>query len=60
MDPETRDILCERRVHFEESFPRFYSSTLSSSYFIEESDNDNSDLEDVHPQPTQRHQPVEV
>ena len=49
MDPETHEIFYDRSVHFEESCPIFTSSTPPSS-FIEESDNDDSDLEDVFPQ----------
>lgn len=47
MDLETRDIVYERSVHFEESCPRFSSSTPPSSSFIEESNSETSDLEDV-------------
>ena len=49
MDLETREIFYERSVHFEESCPIFTSSSPPSSSFIEESDSDDSDLEDVHP-----------
>ena len=49
MDLETHEIFYERSVHFEEICPRFTSSTPPSSSFIEESDSDDSDMEDVHP-----------
>ena len=49
MGPKTYDIFYERSVHFEEIYPSFTSSTHPSSSFIEESDSDDSDLEDVRP-----------
>lgn len=50
MDLETHEIFYERSVDFEESFPIFSSWNPPCS-FIKESDSDDSDLEDVHPQP---------
>ena len=60
MDPDTHEIFYERSVHFEESCPSFTSSTSPSSSFIEESDNDDSELEDDLPRPKQRQQIEEV
>ena len=49
MDLETHKIFYERSVHFKENCPMLTSSTPPSSSFIEESDSDDSDMEDVHP-----------